>query len=406
MNRKFTRREFLMGMGAATAAGIGSITLPNNSLADHRSWGLPPLEHMLQPDVYKKLVKDLGWDVVYGPDGAMANGFYGGRADFNGHRRQNRPGSTDYFAYNGVPLVPVCESVIELHRHKGGGNGGTCIILFPIGHKDVWCEYAHLSSKVLIPSEAETDALPRMNKLVTGKDVVARVGATGNAYKVGPHLHITIAYYKKGNYYSDRGQRIIEAHDFEKWNKKGIVEANDGKPFFWDGRTRLCMDDKLQILLLEHYIRKGMKESIDKWERNPAYDEIAGTLLEYRNSIGDKVPGTEILKSPSLAKMRSYLAKECLIDKKHLPESPVYEANLAVHSYAREPDNPIMVCLPFLAPGLAGKARIPSWQGGLKQAENDPNTWEYNGKSVPASSVWDYIRQEAGFTEPAVEMKR
>jgi len=414
MDSKISRRDFLKYVGLTTGVAM----FPEQAFAqdapveksqpekdaaktiyeagDHRGRGIPPLEYMLRPDVYRKMTKDLKWDPVYGPE-VDANPYYGGRADFNGHQKHaGHDGGTDYPLPLGFPLVPIFEGYVDVGRNYENYPGGTRLCLFFVTEYFMGYEYAHLSSRIVKAPASEKDAIPRRHKFVGMRDIVARSGDTGRT--MSPHLHIGVYTVQRWDT-SNSGYFPL---DFEKMNRP-IVPTNDGRPFFWDGKTHLWLFEKKrpeqQFGLLEEFVRKDIDKLLLRWGKSTHDNaELAGKVLEYKRLIGNQMSGKDILESIHFHNLRKDLAKKVLEDRLFSPADGAYSAMLAAHSYGREPKNRTMVCLPLLSPDIVHKARVATWEGGIKKIQyvdeyiidDNPNL------KFTKQEFWDKIRQELG----------
>jgi hypothetical protein len=175
-----------------------------------------------------------------------------------------------------------------------------------------------------------------------------------------PHLHLSL-------HCRNPRKRGLEEVDPEKFGIDG------GRPVFWDGKTPLDTDPKDRSGLLEKTLWT-LSDEAAAWAGTADLQETAGRLTEYARLTG-KPQGKEILDLPAFQDLRAFLKKITLEGKAYLSGSAPYSLMLRVLGYSTDESRPLILTLPFIAPGLQARhhrsRRVPGKGAGC-QAPGHP----------------------------------
>lgn len=356
-----SRRDFLVkGARAVAGAAIGASALGSGGCATTGglSFGWKSIEERLKPENYSIWTKN--WDPVHGPDLCIV-WQYGGRADFKGHGNSS-PG-LDYDVRTRTPLVPAFVGFIAGIGVTTRASGLTLSIR-SLANPNYLVSYLHLDGAVVsndFITQTRSDKPFRVLKL---NEIVALSGNSG-VFKGGPqpqHLHFML-------------QRKHEYDEYLDPEKHGL----DGEwPVFGDGETRVDLPERQKIPRLEKKLETLVQE-VSSWP-GELY-EIKGRLIENHRLMGD-VKGNKIVDSKHFQENRALLKKFTVEDKTYLPGTKPYSMMLALVAYSMVPpysNQPVILSLPFIAPGITHKYQMPVYKKGpfyIRQDNRQDSTFK------------------------------
>jgi hypothetical protein len=340
--RPLTRRAFLR---AAGIAGLAATGLSLAGCAGKTALYRRTPEETLAPAAYAGLSRD--WDPVYGPP-LQWYSRYGGPGDFERHRRAGAVPGLDYDVPKGTPLVPPLTShVRQIDRDR---HWSRYIVLRYTVDPSYLISFGHLQEtfvdKRYLVSIGPDGTLPQPARTVGRQEIVALSGNSGIGpseywleywFAQPPHLHMSLHRRKP------TGQGLEEL-DPDRFGIDG------GRPVFWDGETPLDVAPRNRLGLLEKTLR-ALPDETAAWTGTADLGETAGRLTEYARLTG-KPRGKEILDLPAFQDLRTFLKKVTLENKTYLPGSAPYSLMLRVLGYSTDERQPLILTLPFIAPGL------------------------------------------------------
>jgi hypothetical protein len=337
VGRPLTRRAFLRSLGIAglTLAGCAGKT----SLYRRTP------EETLAPDAYAGLSRD--WDPVYGPP-LQWYSRYGGPGDFERHLRAGAVPGLDYDVPKGTPLVPPLTShVRQVDRDR---HWSRYIVLRYAVDPSYLISFGHLQEAFVdkrhVVSIGPPGTSPQPARVVGRQEIVALSGNSGIGpseywreywFAQPPHLHMSLHHRKPAG-------RDLEELDPNRFGIDG------GRPAFWDGETPLDVAPADRPGLLEKALQALPAEAAG-WATTKELGETASRLMEYARLAG-KPRGKEIFDLPAFQDLRAFLKKITLEDKTFLPGSAPYSLMLRVLGYSTDERQPLILTLPFIAPGL------------------------------------------------------
>jgi hypothetical protein len=349
-----TRREFLKLSGATGAAFAGIALI---GCAGHKTGpmgdGVEAAKNVLDPKVYQDWMK--GGSKVFGL-GLESTPWYGGTANFDGHRRAGHGTGTDYKAHNQTPLFPCAAGCVLGPGYHS--RGGTYVRVL---HEDktrdtgrIITGYYHLSQATIhdfsfLQSNWDK-GLPF--KWFRRNEMIALSGATGNAKT--PHLHLDCA---------KRSPWTVSLTDYVYFDieTQGI---DKGPLTYWDGKTFLDYRPEQQFALLADTVKKYEKADIPGWGRSHAQQELAGRLAEYARKLSGK-DGKVMLSAGDFIDMRDCIKNAVYKTEDYGPETQQYTAMLEILGHGKDPNQEMIFTLPFVPPGLEHLYNIGIKPGGL-----------------------------------------
>ncbi len=342
----FTRRD-LLKKASQMALGVGLFHQALWSCTGKFAGSLTPKEPFLY-EYDERFLKY--WDPIYGPP-LRWSAAYGGPSHFHGHIQGGATPGVDYDVPMNTPLVPMMASY--LRQATKDKHGSIYILLINKYRPSYRVSYGHLNKifsdrRYFLKGEVKQAPEEGVRPLLRGQ-IVALSGNSGtgflrNRFIQTPHLHITL-------YYLNIENRTMAYLDPEKFGLDG------GPPVFWDGETHLDVEPKERVFWLDHTL-KTLKEELRHWVGISDWEELKGTLLEYRHLL-EGVEGREILNSKHFHDMRSLLKKVILEEKRFLPGTRPYSLMLKIVGYSMDENQDIILTLPFIAPGLEIGYRKP-----------------------------------------------
>ena len=324
-------------------AGVVGLTLAGCAGKTDLYRGSP--EETLAPDAYAGLSRD--WDPVYGPP-LQWYSKYGGPGDFARHLRAGAVPGLDYDVPKGTPLVPpLTSSLRQIDRDR---HWSRYIVLRYSVDPSYLVSFGHLQ-KTFVDKRDIAPIGPDGTRPLPGRglgrqEIVALSGNSGIGppeywreywFAQPPHLHMSL------HRRNPAGQGLEEL-DPERFGIDG------GRPVFWDGETPLDVAPADRPGLLERALQALPAEAAER-AATKELGETAGRLAEYARLLGDR-RGTAVLGSPAFQDLKAYLKRITLEEKRYLPGTWPYSLMLKVLAYGTDKGQPLILTLPFIAPGL------------------------------------------------------